>query len=288
VWYYELSQKAFGPVSNESIIEELKAGRITRMTLVWRQGWPQWKCLGETELAANFHSIKQNVMAPASVNSHVNNLKKNKVSATELSQTFWWWFGFNLFMLPLDLSLVLVFSDQITGGTWMIAMGVFSLIPLFAGGFLQFALIYRFWQVVQDGFTRISPGKAVGFMFIPYFNFYWILPLYHGLAKDLNSYIERHFNSSVRVHLRKAHPGLALSFVISFWVLGLLAGLFGVVYFLVIFPFFIHSESISKIFQTYLIPAIILNGFWFIFELIVYFDFLVSAKSILEAKTQTA
>jgi hypothetical protein len=47
--------------------------------------------------------------------------------------------------------------------------------------------IYR--QAIQDGQPRTTPGKAVGFLFIPFFNLYWMFMAYWGWAKDCNAYI---------------------------------------------------------------------------------------------------
>ena len=32
----------------------------------------------------------------------------------------------------------------------------------------------------------ISPGKAVGFLFIPFFNYYWIFVVFRGFAVEFN------------------------------------------------------------------------------------------------------
>ncbi|MBA4383966.1 MAG: hypothetical protein C0410_04465 [Anaerolinea sp.] len=38
MWYYELNQQPFGPISKETLADELKAGRINPQTRVWREG----------------------------------------------------------------------------------------------------------------------------------------------------------------------------------------------------------------------------------------------------------
>lgn len=43
---------------------------------------------------------------------------------------------------------------------------------------------YRCWKTVPKETARTTPGKAVGFLFIPYFNFYWYFVSYAGLAED--------------------------------------------------------------------------------------------------------
>jgi hypothetical protein len=57
---------------------------------------------------------------------------------------------------------------------------------------LYYILLYRCWALIQDGYARTTPGKAVGYCFIPFYNFYWIFQAYPGFAKDANQYIIRH------------------------------------------------------------------------------------------------
>jgi hypothetical protein len=77
---------------------------------------------------------------------------------------------------------------------------------------------YKAWSSIQDGSARATPGKAVGFMFIPIFNFYWVFQAIWGFAKDYNSYIERHQYS-----VEKLPEGLFLASTIMA-VAGIIAG----------------------------------------------------------------
>jgi len=51
--------------------------------------------------------------------------------------------------------------------------------------------IYRSWSSIRDGRPRMTPGKAVGLLFVPIFNIYWVFHVYGGFATDYNAYIER-------------------------------------------------------------------------------------------------
>jgi len=61
---------------------------------------------------------------------------------------------------------------------------------------MYLVLLYEAWKVIQDGHARTSPGKAVGFMFIPFFQLYWVFQAHWGFAQDYNAYVERHYNVS--------------------------------------------------------------------------------------------
>lgn len=50
--------------------------------------------------------------------------------------------------------------------------------------------LYRCWSILQGSTARTTPGKAIGFLFIPLFSLYWIFVAIRGLAKDVNAYLE--------------------------------------------------------------------------------------------------
>jgi uncharacterized membrane protein YuzA (DUF378 family) len=47
------------------------------------------------------------------------------------------------------------------------------------------------WAAIADKQTSTTPGKAVGFLFIPVFNLYWALNMIMAFAEEYNSFIER-------------------------------------------------------------------------------------------------
>ena len=49
-------------------------------------------------------------------------------------------------------------------------------------------LVYRMWTVIPPDLARTTPGKAVGFLFIPVFNLYWWFVALWGWAQDWNAY----------------------------------------------------------------------------------------------------
>lgn len=70
---------------------------------------------------------------------------------------------------------------------------------LFVGGLL--ALLFAFavwigflhaaWSAIQDAETGLSPGRAVGFLFIPVFNLFWMFRSVGGYAAAYNAYAKR-------------------------------------------------------------------------------------------------
>jgi len=65
----------------------------------------------------------------------------------------------------------------------------FVMVPYLA---VMSTLLYKAWAAIQDGHARTSPGRAVGFLFIPLFNVYWLFQVIWGFAQDYNRFRERH------------------------------------------------------------------------------------------------
>lgn len=96
---------------------------------------------------------------------------------------------------------------------WLATLGFMVILIAITGILVTiFALIllYRHWAVMQPYSKRTTPGKAVGFLFIPVFNFYWMFVAYHGLAKDIDGYL----NSNRTSTAPRPSSSLILSMVI--------------------------------------------------------------------------
>jgi hypothetical protein len=58
---------------------------------------------------------------------------------------------------------------------------------LLFSGILNCIYLYRAWKCLQPGGATVSPGKAIGFLFIPFFNIYWIFIAFGGLPRQWNT-----------------------------------------------------------------------------------------------------
>jgi len=86
---------------------------------------------------------------------------------------------------------------------------------------MECVLLYKAWKVIQDGSARTSPGKAVGFLFIPFFNLYWIFQAYWGFAKDYNAHVQRHHDVNAG---GISIPELSVNLFLAFCILCLVGG----------------------------------------------------------------
>jgi hypothetical protein len=171
MWYYFESGNQVGPIEESALIQLIKENRLTSKTLVWQTGMPNWQALETTELGALLGQPAVAAIAPqASYATPVywQAEKPREMQIKELKDLFMW-------------SWICLIGTLVTFGLSAIATAI-----------LWYIILYKCWALIQDGNARTTPGKAVGFNFIPFFNFYWIFVAYPGWAKDANIYIRRY------------------------------------------------------------------------------------------------
>jgi len=60
-------------------------------------------------------------------------------------------------------------------------------------------IVRRAWASIDGGAHSLSPGKAQGFLWIPFFNFYWAFPSLVSLATQTNAKADAEQNPSARI-----------------------------------------------------------------------------------------
>lgn len=83
----------------------------------------------------------------------------------------------------------------------MSGAGIGGLVLVIVGGGIWlsgiiygYLMLYRAWFAIQPGGARTTPGKAVGFLFIPVFNIYWNFVAFPGWADHWNRIKANHGN----------------------------------------------------------------------------------------------
>ncbi len=87
----------------------------------------------------------------------------------------------------------------IIGGYLGEYLGEFGIILLFVIGLVLFILPFfvilnltdAMWSSIEDVYARMTPGKAVGLLFIPIFNIYWMYQVLIGFVEDYNNFVSR-------------------------------------------------------------------------------------------------
>lgn len=70
----------------------------------------------------------------------------------------------------------------------LVGLGMYGLciICLILSGIFFYMNLYRGWSCLRAGAPRTTPGMAVGMLFIPFYNLYWMFVAIAGLPKDWN------------------------------------------------------------------------------------------------------
>jgi hypothetical protein len=97
-----------------------------------------------------------------------------------------------LILIPVAI-LFMYFSDSVgVVGVGIVIVALFTV--AIAVAVYMYILLYLLWKVVPKdiaaatpgSFVSVTPGIAVGFCLIPFFNFYWQYVAFWGLGKNLN------------------------------------------------------------------------------------------------------
>ncbi|MCF7927476.1 MAG: hypothetical protein K9L68_00155 [Spirochaetales bacterium] len=106
----------------------------------------------------------------------------------ELDLKRWGMWAIFLSVATMILGQIILYFSDFTG---------FQVPLILAYGFLLVVVVtvvitmiwhYKNWSILPENLRATTPGRAVGFLFIPIFNFYWIFVSFVGLWKGLNRY----------------------------------------------------------------------------------------------------
>jgi len=91
---------------------------------------------------------------------------------------------------------------------------IIGIIADIAGTVFKMLLLYQLWELIPPDIARTTPGKAVGFCFIPFFNLYWAFIAYMGLGEDINKTLQqRGIQYQVDKHLGL---GLCITYCVTY------------------------------------------------------------------------
>ena len=105
-WYYEISGERKGPLPASDILNLYRAGIIQRETLVWKQGYPDWRPLSQSGL------INERGTVPP------------PVSGSAVDNTIVWWLAFMPILGSIIECMVAVFIGVGSESLWFITLGL--------------------------------------------------------------------------------------------------------------------------------------------------------------------
>jgi hypothetical protein len=161
--------------------------------------------------------------------------------------------------------------------------------PLMASYVLAGTLLYNFWTIIQDGFASTTPGKAVGFLFIPIFNLYWYFRAFYGLSKDIKFYIDRHFSDEQKTGVHTSKRWISLTIPVFVLAIGAISIIVMNLYYSPTGQASVYSTiSTLRGFSVALLPDYIVLFAYFAFSwgliTAMFIDFFKAIDSILKAE----
>ena len=225
MWYYARDRKPFGPENIRGITQAIEAGLIQADTMICRKDSYNWVPIGQSELAFLFgmqpveddfltdQPVQEEQEPDEAVRKKARLARQARKALVGLNVAFWIWAA----LIVTGLAILLV---NLRGGLSIIAglTALISLLPLVMAWVPNLIQLYQHWKIIQDRHAKVTSGRALGFMFIPLFNYYWLLPAYYGLSKTQNQYIARHFKGSRGSWASRSHPWLAIVWVVCTWL----------------------------------------------------------------------
>ncbi|MDO5113486.1 MAG: DUF4339 domain-containing protein [Planctomycetia bacterium] len=192
MWFYAVDYQQFGPVPENELRRLYHSRAIPTNTMVWKQGMADWVEITQVpELVhLNFTSNAATETSP----------EITSLPTEERLQSLWKRYFFSLgfaallFFFWIGYGISHFESTVPTGGDpdFHVSLTI-TLLGLLCLGLIVFnvvchyMLLYNLWKIIPRSIARTTPGKAVGFLFIPLFNLYWIFIAYYVLSKQLNA-----------------------------------------------------------------------------------------------------
>ena len=294
MWYYAQDRQPCGPENIRGITQAIESGLIQADTLICRKGSNDWVPIGQSELAFLFgmQPVGDDFLSddPVEVAQESDEAVRKKTRLARqankalvgLSVVFWIWAAL------MVTGLVILFVNLRGGVSVIVGLNaLLSLLPLALAWVPNLIQLHQHWKIIQDKHAKISAGKAVGFMFIPLFNYYWLYPAYYGLSQSQNQYIARHFKGSRGNWASRSHPWLAFLWALCTWLGTLL-----IIYEVVVFALSMSGKLTVQLPLTLLDPLTLrlMAGLFLaqlILQILMMVDLFLTSRAILKGKANS-
>lgn len=197
---------AEGPFPAQNIEEWLKTGQITPDTMACPVGGQQWTKLHDIDDFAALLPTPPPPPPPAAPSrstgsdANIGNVRPN----------------FGILTAAIVCSAACLLIEMFTigdAGDGPPAVYVLGLLTAAAAITTWAVFHYQLWKFLPDHVSETTPGKAVGFLFIPFFNCYWVFQSYLGVNRGLNKLADASELPQPRVNM-----GIAIAACVFFVV----------------------------------------------------------------------
>jgi hypothetical protein len=220
-WYVLSEGQQLGPYTGEQLQQFAQEGRVAPETMVWAEGMADWQqasqvpgLLPQAPVAEAKPALATSNWAPPGARATATtsvavspyappgtslgsapvggNYPQFTVKPASFGLWMWSFIGtFICLVLMVVFFVVGASSGSSSNGGAAGVLGALlmyglCLICMVLSTIFFYMNLYRAWSCLAAGAPRTSPGKAIGFLFIPFFNLYWLFVAIAGLPKDWN------------------------------------------------------------------------------------------------------
>tara|TARA_R110000850_G_scaffold14189_16_gene45506 strand:+ start:1661 stop:2530 length:870 start_codon:yes stop_codon:yes gene_type:complete len=242
-YFYTTNGRQVGPIEGTQVLLLAQQGQILVTDNLWAEGMAEWlPAAAFNQLAPVFQRQDPAVQDPSvEVKEGASIVREPSLTRPgvilmpreeEVPERYRKGAKFGLLMTLLSLG-VLCYAARFAGlvtigdisssaspempelsskmGLLYLAAMTFAMVFLVSYSIVSLVYLHRVWSHIQElGTARTTPGKAIGFLFIPFFNLYWMFIAYSAWAEDFNKYSE----GMGADYVRRASPGLGIAFCV--------------------------------------------------------------------------
>ena len=225
--YIDQAGQQVGPIAADQIHAYVNAGHITAESQVWTEGMEAWLPANQIDgfipAAAPQQTPQINLgtqSALTSVAASPTNPYAAPVAAATAQEGGEYPIpAVNKINIRLYISCLLVGIGLVIVGTILIGSSatrageesgsialpiiimVIGYIGVLVSSIIQLMAIYRAWAILKPGGGTLSPGMAVGLLFIPFFGPIWIIIVLCKLPNQWNSIMSKYTNTTAAPRL---------------------------------------------------------------------------------------
>lgn len=218
-WYYAKDDEQHGPVPFLQLRNMVASGQLTTEDLVWNDSLASWTPFREISREGT-SSITP---APPASESHRLPIPADLKRASFLKLIV---LGAVAFLLFVGCLASLFYSIGGTGTPFdsfltpvTVILGIAALTVTIWGVVVAMIYLHRAWRMIQGFGASITPGIAVGLLFIPLFTLYWHFRSYLNWSREYNDIVAR--NPSLQMAPRATEP-VFLAFCVCQLISGIL------------------------------------------------------------------
>ena len=258
MWYYTRDGQQNGPISEVELKGLVASGRLPDTSLVWAEGMTDWQPISSIHALAPAPA-PADAPADASVNPYAapssgyeTFTASAPIDLPDVQPTNFGLFAtlYTIGVLAVVAGYGLIFSsafsskgdasmdDGIMTGGVVVAIGF---VPLMISGIMSLIYLHRAWTLLQPHTHYSTPGKAVGFLFIPFYNFYWIFVAYWRWAQEWNRLVASNPN-------HHAAPRVSEGLFLAYSILNVAGAILGILAFLpLVIVFLLVMKTICNV-----------------------------------------